>query len=510
MQGVRRLLTAVRRLPWNRFFAGAIAGSAGLGLTLLLRFLGLGLFLPEQAVDFAVAVIPGEVESFFIQTMGGGAKVLAVLTAVFVFLALLGLFAVFYRRVERLLKNRWLVIAFYTFATAAVTLLIIVPILGGGVAGMESRAGLGAAVFSQLLGAWLYASVLDYFLVDVAHRHPEGFSLSRRQFLAAGALALGAVALTLWGLGSLVTRPGRLVFASVQEMFDREVTPNAGFYTVTKNLVDPEVDGDAWRLSIDGLVDRPSARTYNEVAALASADEYVTLECVSNQVGGDLISTAKWGGVRLRDLLDRAGPRPVADWVEFTCADGYTVAVPMTRARHPQALLAVRMNDETLPRPHGYPARIVVPGLYGMFHAKWVTRITLRQGETLGFWQQKGWTNRGEIRTTAILATPPADNVIRGPTTFGGIAFAGDRGILAVEVSTDGGSTWQPATLKSPPLAGATWVLWTFDWDPSSSGAHQVVVRAVDGQGTAQERTPEPPFPKGASGYDELTLLVAL
>jgi DMSO/TMAO reductase YedYZ molybdopterin-dependent catalytic subunit len=504
------VIQAARRLPWNRFFAGALAGVAGLALTLLLRLLGLGVFLPELAVDFAVAVIPGQVESFFIQAMGGGAKVLAVLTAVFVFLALLGVLATLYRRLEARLRNRWLVIAANTAIVTAVTLLAVIPVLGGGVAGTQTAAGPAAAVFSQLLGAWLYASVLDYFLVEVANRHPEGFSLTRRQFLAAGLLALGSLALAAYGLGSLVTRPGRLAFASIAELFAKEVTPNAEHYTVTKNLVDPDVDAGAWRLSVDGLAANPLTRSYEELTASAASDEYVTLECVSNQVGGNLIGTAKWTGLRLRDLLDAAGPDPSADWVEFASADGYAVAVPMTRARHPQALLALRMNDSPLPRAHGFPARIIVPGLYGMFHAKWVTRVSLRRGETLGFWQQKGWTNGGAVRTAAIIATPPEDQVITGPVTLGGVAFAGDRGVSAVQVSRDGGETWEAATLKSPPLSGATWVLWSFPWSPPASGAHRFLVRAVDGAGTTQEATRSPPFPEGASGYDEVTLLVSL
>jgi len=508
--GFRRAWAVALGLPWYRFGAGVVAGAAGLGLTLLLRLLGLGLFLPELAVDFAVAVIPGEVESFFIQTMGGGAKILAVLVALLAFLALLGALAGLYRRLERALGNRWLVIGANTAIASAVTLLVVIPILGGGPAGTATRPGPAATVFSQLLGAWLYASLLDYFLVEVAKRHPEGFSLSRRQFLAAGLLALGSIALAAWGLGSLVARPGRLVFTSVLEMFDREVTPTSRFYTVTKNLVDPDVSVADWRLTVDGLVRDPVTRSYDELAATAAAEEYVTLECVSNQVGGDLISTAKWTGLRLSDVLDAATPRPEADWVEFACADGYTVAVPMARARHPQALLALRMNDAPLARSHGFPARIVVPGLYGMFHAKWVTHLTLRRGEFLGFWQQKGWTNGGAIRTTAILAAPAPDTVINGPTRIGGVAFAGDRGISAVEMSLDDGLTWLAATLKAPPLSGATWVLWTFEWDPATSGAHRVIVRAVDGGGVPQESAVEPPFPAGASGYDEVTYLVAL
>ena len=177
---------------------------------------------------------------------------------------------------------------------------------------------------------------------------------------------------------------------------------------------------------------------------------------------------------------------------------------------HPSTLVAIHMNSDSAPLTmnHGFPARIVVPGLYGMFDAKWVTRITVVRGEYLGFWQQKGWTNGGAIRTTAIIATPPPDSVVGGAVEIGGVAFAGDRGISRVDVSTDGGATWSPATIF-PALSPFTWTLWAFRWTPLIGGTHRIVARAIDGTGAAQESSPEPPFPNGASGYDSIALLVS-
>ena len=179
-------------------------------------------------------------------------------------------------------------------------------------------------------------------------------------------------------------------------------------------------------------------------------DEFVTLECVSNDVGGNLISTAKWSGLQLATILQTAGVDRTADWIVFTCADDYTAAIPIAKAMDPATMVAVRMDSEPLTRAHGYPARIIVPGLYGMFHAKWLTKIEAVQGEYRGFWQQKGWTNEGQIHTTAIIATPPDNAVVESAVTIGGVAFAGDRGISAVEVSTDGGQTWNLATNIPP------------------------------------------------------------
>lgn len=506
---LHQLWSRIRRLPWRRFAAGALAGSAALVLTLILRLLGLGVFLPEVAVDFVVGRIPGSVEAWFIGAMGEAAKALALAVAIFVFLGLFGAAATFFRVVERRVPNRWLVLAIYAFGTAAVALLVILPLLGGGFLGADTFQGPWAASFSQLLAGWLYAAVLDYFLVEVRAKHPEGFDVSRRQFLKWSAAAAAIAVLAFYGLTSLGLRVARLAFASVAEMFAKEVTPTDEFYVVTKNVIDPVVDESTWRLDVDGLVSSPRTYAKTDLLAMAAVDEHVTLECVSNEVGGNLISTAKWGGIRLSDLLDASVVDPTADWVLFECADAYTVAIPMSRARDPATLLALRMNDHVLPVNHGLPARIVVPGLYGMFHAKWLTRITPVQGEVLGFWQQKGWTNQGLVRTTAIVATPRADSVVSGPTTIGGVAFAGDRGISSVEVSTDGGETWAPATLRTPPLSSRTWTLWTFPWTPPRSGSFRILARAVDGRLEAQTSSKAPPFPNGSSGYDGITLLVS-
>jgi len=400
---LRRLWSRIRSLPWRRFAAGAIAGGAALFLTLILRLLGLGLFLPEVAVDFVVGHIPGSLEAWFIGAMGEGAKALGLAVAILVFLALSGVGATFYRLVERYVRNRWAVVAVYAVGYAAVALLLILPLLGGGFFGADTFPGPWAASFSQLLGGVLYAGVLDYFLVEVRARHPEGFDISRRQFLKWSVAAVAVAVVAFYGLTALGRRVARLSFASVSEMFAKEVTPTEEFYIVSKNVIDPVVDESTWRLVVDGLVSTPQTYEKADLLSMAAIDEHVTLECVSNEVGGNLISTAKWGGVRLSDVLDLSGVDPLADWVLFSCADGYTVAIPLSRARDADTLLALRMNDRALPVNHGLPARIVVPGLYGMFHAKWLTRITLVQGEVLGFWQEKGWTNQGLVETTAIV-----------------------------------------------------------------------------------------------------------
>ena len=465
-----QLWALLRGLPWYRFAAGAVAGGAGLLVTFLLRAFGLGVFVPEVAVDFAVGRIPGAIESFFIRSLGEGAKLLALATAVIVFLVLPGAYAVFYRRVQRWLKNRWLGMAFYTFSSAGILLLVVLPLLGEGLLGSSSSVGAGFAVFSQLVGSWIYAAVLDYFLVDVAAEYPAGFSLSRRQFVIGSVGAIAVAALTVYGLASLVAKKGRLAFASFADMMNREVTPTGEFYVVTKNVIDPAVAASTWQLGVGGLVSTATTYTYRNLLDMVATndpsvvEEFVTLECVSNEVGGNLISTASWKGVRLASLLQTAGLDPNADWIVFTCADGYTAGIPLAKALDPSTIVAVLMNNNQLTTAHGFPARIIVPGLYGMFHAKWLTKIEATQGEFLGYWQQKGWTNRGQIHTTAIIATPADNAVVGSSVTIGGVAFAGDRGISTIEVSTDGGLTWNPAAPQLPPKSNLTWVLWRYDW----------------------------------------------
>src|SRR5256886_4426458 len=381
-EGWKNLRAFIRRLPWYRFAAGVVAGGVGLLVTFLMRAFGLGVFLPEIAVNFVVGRIPGAIESFFIRTLGEGAKLLALLTALAVFLVLPGIYAILYRRVQRWLKNRWLVMAFYTFSSAGIVLLGILPILDAGFFGSNTSVGIGFAVFSQLIGYWLYAALLDYLLVDVAAEHPEGFSLSRRQFIAGTIGAIAVAALTVYGLGSLISKKGRLVFTSIAEMFSKEQTPTSEFYVVTKNVIDPTVDAGTWHLSIGGLVSNPTPYSYADLQALATIDEFVTLECVSNEVGGDLISMAGWTGRRLATIPDTAGADTSPNnWVVFTCADGYTAAIPIAKAMDPNTLVAIYMNGGPLATAHGDPARIIVPGLYGRFHAKWGTEIEVVHGE---------------------------------------------------------------------------------------------------------------------------------
>ncbi len=490
--------------------AGTLAATTALLAVLLLRFQGLGVFIPEVAVEWVVDHIPGEIEASAIGAMGGFAKVLALAIAIAAFLAVHSIFALYYPRIGALLNTRWKTDGLFVAAPALLTLFVVLPLLGEGLAGAGSTAGAAAATFSAVVGSAVFAVVLDLAYREFNRTHPAGIDLTRRTAIQGAMVILLAAAVGSALLGSSIVRGGRLAFSSIGAMLSAEVTPTAEFYTVGKNLMSPPVDPSTWTLTVDGLVDRPLTFTSNELIDRPLAEAHVTLVCVSNAVGGELISNGLWRGVPLAQLLGEAAPRPEATWALFTCEDGYTVGVPMLRANAAGSMLALYMNGERLPRDHGFPARVLVPGLYGMMHAKWLTKITLVDHEVEGFWQQKGWTNGAEIRATAIIAVAPRTTRALRRAEIGGVAFAGDRPIARVEVSDDGGTTWAEAAVRAP-LSPYAWTLWTYDWTPAAQGNARLVARAYERTGTGetlQESRKEDPFPNGASGYDSVEVTV--
>ncbi len=503
------LWKAVRPLlSWQRLAAGVVAGVAALGLTFLLRLLGMGVFVPELAVDWVVVRIPGALESAFIGALGKGAKVLALSVALLLVLLAYGLPALAFRAVQRRIVHRWRVMLLYAAGMALTLLLVVLPFLGYGLGGSGTNVGLGPAVFSQVLGAAIYAGVLDALLVDLAARHPRGFSLSRRRFLTLAVGATAAAGLAVYGLSQQLSHAARLSFASVPELLRSEVTPTGEFYVISKNVVDPAIDSSRWHLRVDGRVDRPATYDYRTLSEREVVELPVTLECISNEVGGDLISTGLFGGIPLFGFLEEHGLEPQARWVGLHCTDGYTIGVPLSVVQGSGALLVLRLNGAPLPGAHGFPARVIVPGWYGMFSAKWLERISVRNEPLRGFWQQKGWADEGTVHTTAIIATPAPESVVELPATIGGVAFAGTRGIADVQISTDGGGGWEPAELTHT-LDGPTWVLWTYTWQQAAPGRHRVMVRATDGAGHLQGSARASPFPDGATGIDHVDLLVA-
>jgi DMSO/TMAO reductase YedYZ molybdopterin-dependent catalytic subunit len=286
-----------------------------------------------------------------------------------------------------------------------------------------------------------------------------------------------------------------------------EVTDVADFYTVSKNFIDPSVAVGGWRLKIDGLVDRPMELTYDQLTALPASDGYYTLMCISNEIGGDLWGNAAWRGVKLKYLLEQAGVHTDAYKAVFSAADDYKDSVRLADALHPDALLAWEMNGQPLKKEHGYPARLLIPGIYGMKNVKWLTGITIVADDFRGFWQNQGWDDAAPYQTESRIDVPkPRAELPAGALSVGGVAYAGDRGISSVEVSTDGEKTWQPAQVK-PALSPYAWQLWRADLQVDRS-VKDIRVRATDGQGRPQTREQNDPFPSGATGYH--TVRIAL
>jgi DMSO/TMAO reductase YedYZ molybdopterin-dependent catalytic subunit len=292
------------------------------------------------------------------------------------------------------------------------------------------------------------------------------------------------------------------------------ITSNDDFYIVTKNAAgDPMIRAADWRLLIDGEVEQRVELGYTELRSLPSIEATKTLECISNLVaqcelapfGCDLISNARWRGVRLVEVLRLAGVKSQATYLTTISADEYTTALPIEVARDPETLVVFEMNGEVLPREHGYPARLLVPGRYGMKNAKWLTALRLTRREVVDWYGQRQWSKDGVVKTMTRIDVPtPATTVASGSYNIAGIAYAGDRGISSVEFSSDGGETWHTADLIEPALGRDTWVRWIgrFSIEPGTSTS--LVSRAIDGTGAMQVEAFGLAQPDGASGWHRL------
>jgi len=348
----------------------------------------------------------------------------------------------------------------------------------------------------------------------------RSMGVDRRRFVG-GAIGIGSVAVIAGGVGRLlqqrfevnterstltlppVDTPVTALPANAQlplEGLVPFVTPNADFYRIDTALVVPQVSKDSWRLKIGGMVDTPMELTFDDLLARPQVERYVTLSCVSNPIGGDLVGNALWQGVLLRDLLDEAGVQAGATQIVSRSIDDWTAGTPTEIVMDGRdAMLAIAMNGEPLPARHGYPVRMVVPGLYGYVSAtKWVTQIELTRWEDYdAYWVPRGWSKNGPVKTMSRVDTDrrgasPSDVIV------GGVAWAVHRGISKVEVRSDGGA-WFEAHLGGVP-SNDTWKQWmvTLDLEP---GRHMIESRAFDGDGVPQTEETAPVAPNGAQGY---------
>jgi DMSO/TMAO reductase YedYZ molybdopterin-dependent catalytic subunit len=510
--------------PDKRMLAGVAAAAVALGVTELLAVP----FGPQADARTAIgsAVIdltPGPIKEWAIQTFGTADKL-------FLSVLVLGVIALLAAVTARWETRR------VPVGSAAIVVAGI-----AGCAAVLSRAG--ATLFDivpTLVGTACGVAVLRLLtsgrFVDAPERTeaPDSPDRGRRLslvtlgFLGAGALSgVGGVVLSrilhsVSGDRDAFALPAVGVSAppvppTVQPKgvaLPSFVTSNADFYRIDTALSVPQLSRSDWQLKIHGMVDREITYRFDDLERFEAVEKLVTLTCVSNPVGGDLISNAKWTGYRVRDLLAEAGVHPDADMVLSMSIDGFTAGTPvdaLTDGR--DALLAVGMNGEPLPTSHGYPARLVVPGLYGYVSAtKWVVDLELTRFDGAeAYWTRLGWSPRGPIKTESRIDVPRSgQDVAQAPMTFGGVAWAQNRGVRAVEVRVDSPNKqgdWQPADLGAG-YSNDTWRLWSFNWQATQPGSHTIAVRATDNTGAVQTSDEADPVPDGASGWHTVSFAV--
>jgi DMSO/TMAO reductase YedYZ molybdopterin-dependent catalytic subunit len=287
------------------------------------------------------------------------------------------------------------------------------------------------------------------------------------------------------------------------------LTPNKDFYRIDTALSVPEINAQDWELRVHGLVEREVRLTFQDLLDAELIESHVSLTCVSNPVGGNLAGNAKWLGLPIREVLRMAGPKDGADMVLSTSIDGFSASTPLEVLQDDRdAMLAIGMNGEALPLEHGYPVRMVVPGLYGFVSAtKWVVDLEVtRFADSKAYWTQRGWSEHGPIKTMARIEVPKSfAGVPAGRVAIGGTAWAQTRGITKVEVQVDDGP-WTEATL-SDEASLITWRQWSFDWE-ATPGPHYLKARATDGTGEVQTEKRADPVPDGASGWQSVMVTV--
>ncbi|MBA3962348.1 MAG: molybdopterin-dependent oxidoreductase [Chthoniobacterales bacterium] len=368
------------------------------------------------------------------------------------------------------------------------------------------------------IGIIFFYSLLDQRRVAPIRRQGESDvapPVARRRFLALGAGA--AIAVVLGGILRRFFHIGTFSYDGTQYNGPQvqKITPNDKFYQVSKNLIDPDVARDTWRLDIIGEVENPRVYSFAEIAAMPAVEQETTLLCISYGIGSGLCSNAVWKGVPLPTLLAQVKPKPNVTTILFHAADGYYETFHFAKAMEPTTLLAYEMNGEPLPQRHGFPLRMIVPGLYGEKNPKWLTRIELLSGDDArlqrssgyGFYKEQGWANKGDVVPTHSRFDAPevAGNhfakpfKVGRPVEFRGMAFGGDRGVSKVEISNDGGETWSEARITQPGTK-ISWSLWSYTWTPGEEAKIKLVVRATDGEGQPQIEDYRDQVPDGATG----------
>jgi DMSO/TMAO reductase YedYZ molybdopterin-dependent catalytic subunit len=486
--------------------AGLLATLVGLALGHLVAALTEPRAAPLSALsDTVVAIVPLEVSHWFIELVGTADKPLLI--------AGLGIgVAAAGAGIGLLWRARpW----------PARVALVVLALVGAAAAATRPGLGAAAALPSLLAGAVALGGVQWW-----DQRYRAGESDGRRRFLVvAGGVGIAAFAASWWagrvGPAGIeadreavalpdpdlpATEPGPVADFEVEGLAPYRV-PNGDFYRIDTAITVPRIDVDTWSLRVHGMVDRERTYTFDDLLGRELIERDVTLACVSNPVGGDLVGNARWLGVSLADLLAESGVDPAADQLVSRSTDGWTAGTPTELVFDGRdAMIAIGMNGEPLPVDHGWPARLVVPGLYGYVSAtKWLTELELATFDSYdAYWITRGWSTPRPIKTQSRIDTPRS-RAGSGTVTVAGVAWAQHRGISAVELRVDDGD-WLACEL-SDVATGDTWRQWRVEW-AAEPGEHTLTVRATDGEGVVQTDEEQGVIPDGATGLHSVTVTV--
>ena len=490
---------------------GLAAGVAMVSATVAVRLLLGSVTITELAADWLTMTLPPATIDFLLERLSTYAKPSMLVGLLAAQLVAGGAVGVGYGQLSARLPasdREWPRAFAVSGALWVVSMLTLVPLFGGGVFGADARGGTVSFLAASLVTYAVYGVALAA-LFGEASRAGDAIDHGRRAVLRKTVVWASVVAAVALGGKFLLDRARSQVSNSasfrVAGVLSTEVTPNEEFYVISKNFIDPVIDSERWGLEITGLVERPRTLTYEELVGLPSVERFVTLECISNEVGGDLISTALWRGVPLRDVLESAGLKPGILDVAIESEDGYSESIPVERAMRDEVLVAYEMNGESLPESHGFPARLIIPGFFGLKSVKWLKKIEPVPIDYVGYWQQRGWTDDPVVKTMSRIDTPATKTAQpRGPLQIAGVAFAGDRGIAKVELSLDAGTTWTEVDETTAPLSAYTWIIWKARALPGSFRLAEVRVRATDGDGAVQTHRRMATIPDGATGHHEI------
>lgn len=492
---------------------GVVSVVAGLASAQLIASLGNSLKNPIVSLgNRVIDQVPSSIEEFAIRAFGTNDKSALVISILIVLLALSAQIGKLYFSKSQ--KKAYLLI--YSLA---------------GVAAIASLFDAGANPFSLLpsiVAGLVTVLILRLFEKKLATSEMGEIGWNRRElFKTVGIVGASAVVATSMGkflksrVSAQLQRLNIILPTPLRCLPDPPVDPaltipglttlftsNKEFYRIDTAISVPNIDVDSWRLKIDGFVHNPLEFTYEELSARPVIERDDTIACVSNEVGGTLVGNARWLGVRLDDLIREARPSSTADQIMGYSSDGFSAGFPLAALDGRDAMIAIGMNGEPLPLEHGFPARIIVPGLYGYVSAtKWLTHIELtRFDKKQGYWVPRGWSAQAPIKTQSRIDTPQNGSYLTvGKAAIAGVAWAPTRGIIRVEVRVNN-EPWRDATL-GPELAKTTWRQWWIDWTATPSQA-SISVRATDGLGLTQSNNIVPIAPNGAEGWHTISVSV--